>query len=1189
MPSKRRSVNVSRVDQSPPQFDQSRAAIQGAIVLRRYVDPAADISVELVRPDDLLALYVEGYNLRLDASDALHPQLVRKDTTADAHLVVTFPPQSLLERAYFETNSPPLPDTNFRPLPSPPKVPKPDPTPPDELRAPGTIDQARLAGNSRLVFRLPAEVVAIPYRIEGLLDWSRLELAVSPLAAIPATPTAEQLAAAPSISKPGLFETAIEVPYHLMLSPGPNATWIHALAPVSFAGRAELWHTRMALKVDIPLGPRGHGAASQTEMLREIVAIGGAVTAPVRAIWSPDLHAADKEMSDHTDDLKPFRAPMTPLDRRQIVVLTSAFKDYYVGPPKSAQPYVPAPIRVQRLMLSSLGGWLTSRGSWGPDELPYSGVVAQESAPWFLLPFEFARKALSSMWSLVRPGGATQQRLTVTDSPIDAQSITAMKTTQAGERLTETRSPIDVKANAPVSPLTPSSPLTPMKPVMPYTPSYTIQVRDRLDLSEWTHIAAQGRDAYVRIVYEGFLYPFGHRAALIKVTERKFQAAPSGPAQGAPTAYLRQHMYIAVREPEKTYNDNVYSDHTHRQMPLKVVRLTTLVTPNIDPPAAIKDTGYSFWVRVNGAPFKFHAVARDVGSHETDFTAALIFVPFGDVPVDDSKPKVSDPLGKVQAEYQGNAIRRCVAPGRKVAYAEGAKPGAEDTALATDALYFDTQLTGGVPTHFLPVIEKADVTIPALKQLVGANGATTIVIYHGYVTYGAADNDAALSAVNGVFANIFTTAAPVDVKFSADKAGGIATPNLSVSALSRTHGPVGGTLANAVADVFDPSTFFPTDAQLFGAVPLAKVIQTGAIGGHAPKITTSTTAETGGGAKVVTAIDWEPPIKKVPLPGITFTPLPGAALKIHGLITTHVDAAQAVAGGASIGGPPAFNFTGSLTSFSLDLLDVILINFKSFDFSSVSGQKLNVGVQLSDDTPVKFEGPLDFVNALSEVIPKGGFGGDGPHLDVTPQQAQLGYTLGLPPMNIGVFALHDVTIDAGLDLPFTSGKPQVDFSFSKRDHPFIITVECLGGGGFVHVQLTTEKVTVVEGQLEFGGDFSLDVGVASGGVHIMAGIYFKLTDSTSDLTGFVDAGGELSVLGLISVSLDFYLSLSYQKKPSGSVVRGRATLTVAVEVAFFSTSVDVTVERSFGNAPGDPGVSDVLHLADWQAYAKAFG
>jgi hypothetical protein len=44
----------------------------------------ADVTVEIIRPDDLLALCVEGYNLRLDTSDARHPQLVRKTASASA-------------------------------------------------------------------------------------------------------------------------------------------------------------------------------------------------------------------------------------------------------------------------------------------------------------------------------------------------------------------------------------------------------------------------------------------------------------------------------------------------------------------------------------------------------------------------------------------------------------------------------------------------------------------------------------------------------------------------------------------------------------------------------------------------------------------------------------------------------------------------------------------------------------------------------------------------------------------------------------------------------------------------------------------------------------------------------------------------------------------------------------------------
>src|SRR5260370_30947958 len=86
-------------------------------------------------------------------------------------------------------------------------------------------------------------------------------------------------------------------------------------------------------------------------------------------------------------------------------------------------------------------------------------------------------------------------------------------------------------------------------PIMPGIPI----VGDRLDLSEWVHVAAQGRDHYVRIVYEGHLYPFGHRAALIKITERKFSdtALPEGGT--TPVAHMIQREYIVVREPEKSY------------------------------------------------------------------------------------------------------------------------------------------------------------------------------------------------------------------------------------------------------------------------------------------------------------------------------------------------------------------------------------------------------------------------------------------------------------------------------------------------------------------------------------------------------------------------------------------------------------------------------------------------------------
>ena len=69
-----------------------------------------------------------------------------------------------------------------------------------------------------------------------------------------------------------------------------------------------------------------------------------------------------------------------------------------------------------------------------------------------------------------------------------------------------------------------------------------------------------GRDHYVKVVYKGYLFPMGHRASLVKVTERKFMpmAAAAGLGIALPdvpfVAYLKQHMYIVVQQHEREYS-----------------------------------------------------------------------------------------------------------------------------------------------------------------------------------------------------------------------------------------------------------------------------------------------------------------------------------------------------------------------------------------------------------------------------------------------------------------------------------------------------------------------------------------------------------------------------------------------------------------------------------------------------------
>ncbi len=82
-------------------------------------------------------------------------------------------------------------------------------------------------------------------------------------------------------------------------------------------------------------------------------------------------------------------------------------------------------------------------------------------------------------------------------------------------------------------------------------------------------------------------------------------------------------------------------------------------------------------------------------------------------------------------------------------------------------------------------------------------------------------------------------------------------------------------------------------------------------------------------------------------------------------------------------------------------------------------------------------------------------------------------------------------------------------------------------------------------------------------------------------------GGSLEVLGIIKVSVEFNLSFTYDSNTDKAY--GRATLTVEVEVLFFSASVELTVERAFGGESGDPKFGEMYDTADkWSRYALAF-
>jgi hypothetical protein len=288
----------------------------------------------------------------------------------------------------------------------------------------------------------------------------------------------------------------------------------------------------------------------------------------------------------------------------------------------------------------------------------------------------------------------------------------------------------------------------------------------------------------------------------------------------------------------------------------------------------------------------------------------------------------------------------------------------------------------------------------------------------------------------------------------------------------------------------------------------------------------------------------------------------------------------------SANGAVTYNVNGSITPFSVYLvnngdLEFIQVPFEAFSFSSQSGSKTQVNISIGS---VQFEGAFSFVNALEDFLQD--LGGSGISISVTPTQLVASVSLSLPPVGVGIFTLSGLAFGSSVTIPFLGDPAILSFAFASQDNPFLLTVWCFGGGGFFSIGLGFAGVQTIQASFEFAGQLALDLGVASGSITLAAGVYYgyaapSAPNPGTTLTGFVRLTGEVEVLGIISISAELDLSLSYVSNPSGEYVQGTATLKVSISICFFSITVPITVTKSFaGGGGGGASAADEVILAD---------
>lgn len=636
--------------------------------------------------------------------------------------------------------------------------------------------------------------------------------------------------------RPDDFVTAIELPARLHLSPSADAHWKTpsrsvrraALAASLSPDEAARSDTRDTLSLFHELW---------TARLAEVGRDGG-----VRAIWSPDFRAeallgqvpqsaepnprnaaADMEIpaapprgpyrpwaiprssSQRSSDTEfqrlqaeqYFRTAMDAYDRHELVVLTSVHGLPVLGARDFQQNLVPG------------GGQIEP-----PDGYRLRGIQVEKRGP----------------------GSPEALRINRLDGEVDVSAIYRPDPLSVSElSLSALGGTLDLN--------------TDFVPPVPMRTRSGANLFDALAIERWRHKAVLGRDILVEIVYKGFLFPTGHPASLVKVTERRFV-----PVDGQPVAVLVQRKFLRFRKPAKEF-PALGQPNRGRRLPLSQLTLLTRQTPDlvdvdlVDPPSvceaatSVKEensgrltinggTGLCFWPRVRAEKGGEYWFEMRADKENAPVRLPLIFV---------DNTAANDPRTmELLAEYYNNRVpsdkkttfdrsgptRRMMRGDQPVIMAPETKPGdatfdtnwwilgaeglegegGTDSNVIVNAEFKRTSfMLGQDQPPFYPFVETARCRFTQIERFAGAKHGWRDVKYEaGYVREGFPDEPNLSATRRGDDSEIFLTfvkqvddpngdvAVAMELDDRGDLSGGVAMPSMNFIGMSRKLGPVGG-------------------------------------------------------------------------------------------------------------------------------------------------------------------------------------------------------------------------------------------------------------------------------------------------------------------------------------------------------------------------------------------------------------
>lgn len=675
-------------------------------------------------------------------------------------------------------------------------------------------------------------------------------------------------------------------------------------------------------------------------------------------------------------------------------------------------------------------------------------------------------------------------------------------------------------------------------------------------LFSYEHRTSLGRDVFIRNAVWGWLSS-GHRAVITTISERIIRAAQVfdvdfGQPAATTTATMLARAELVVTEQVLDLSAHAGEyPHGGREIPFTTLRVD-VDRFEVDVPQ-VQDAPRM--VTKGGAPILFDLTGTDHAGQAVKLRMPLAFLPDGK-PAGDLAPFI--PEGGTAASLTTTPVALAPEAGRP--------PGSTTITVAGVGL----TVAPGTSRPVLPALGSLRVGVDALAGIADRVPVVEASLHPTYLQQGLDRGANPLGALLNV--------ERLRLDLPTASVGGVGNPGGVVDLITTERGAVAAALAGGEPSLAQIAAAFPLP-KLLGTIDLLKLLDTNSfptVGGlpSVPQLT-----RTGPPGAETLAYHFEARLtRSVPDLGLTVTP--DARLVL--------DARISRSGTAGV----VATSTGSVTGIQFEIAGIVRMRFAGIRFATGAGGKTTVDV---DGVAVDFLGAFEFLAEIARRL-AGIAGGSGVRVDVDANGVTAGFQLAIPTLAMGIMQLSNLSVAAFLRVPLADGPLSFTLDVASRERPFQATVSMFGGGGFLSLEVRPSGIRRLEASVEFGGSVSLDIVVASGGVSVMAGIYFGLKvdgrNQSIDAAGFVRASGNLSVLGIVSIFVEFRLALAYREVTIGgskhAMFAGTASVTVGVKVLFFSKSVSLTVTREFIGSAADPSFVECVDESDWDEYCLAY-